>query len=84
MGSISTITYISELILCSTISKTRVCSKHFKEEDYHSPDRAGRCLLKEGAIPTVLNWAAASKPRREIIRHIERCVGHENLTKAAL
>ncbi|XP_020600925.1 uncharacterized protein LOC110040080, partial [Orbicella faveolata] len=53
-------------------SKTRVCSKHFKEEDHHSPDRAGWRLLKEGAIPTVFNWAAASKPRREIIRHIER------------
>ena len=66
------------------MSRTRVCSKHFKEEDYHSPDRAGRSLFKEGAIPTVFNWAAALKPRREIIRHVKRCIELENLTKTVL
>ena len=55
-------------------SKTRVCSKHFKDEDFNAPDNAGRRLLKKGTVPTVFSWATASNNRRKIIRHVERCV----------
>lgn len=51
---------------------TRVCSRHFIDEDYLAPDKAGRRLLKRGAVPSKFDWTSEPKVRRNIIRHIER------------
>nr|XP_018672850.1 uncharacterized protein LOC108950989 [Ciona intestinalis] len=50
-------------------SKTRVCSKHFKEEDFRPPDNSGRRLLKEGTLPSVFDWTATTNTRRKVLRH---------------
>ncbi|KAK3742616.1 hypothetical protein QZH41_018331 [Actinostola sp. cb2023] len=53
-------------------SSTRICSRHFIDEDYQPADNAGRLLLKRGAIPTKFDWSSKPKTRRKIIRHIDR------------
>ncbi|KAK3708951.1 hypothetical protein QZH41_008682, partial [Actinostola sp. cb2023] len=53
-------------------SSTRICSRHFIDEDYQPADNAGRLLLKRGAIPTKFAWSSKLKTRRKIIRHIDR------------
>lgn len=53
-------------------NNTRVCSKHFSEEDFLPTDNAGRRLLKQGAFPHIFTWKPNAKVRRKIIRHVER------------
>ena len=54
---------------CAT---TRVGGRHFRKEDYKLPNNVGSCMLKDGAIPTVLCWSGKGKQRRKVIRHTER------------
>ncbi|XP_068696963.1 uncharacterized protein [Montipora foliosa] len=46
-------------------SNTRVCSRHFREEDYTiSEDGKGkRTVLKKGAVPSVFQWTTTKLPR---------------------
>ena len=62
----------SNIISCKITSGTRVCSRHFNEEDYQEPDKAGRRRLKRGAIPSKFDWSIEPKTRRKIIRQVER------------
>ncbi|PFX29297.1 hypothetical protein AWC38_SpisGene5940 [Stylophora pistillata] len=50
---------------------SRVCSRHFIDEDYLAPDKAGRRLLKRGAVPLKFDWTSEPKVRRKIIRHTD-------------
>ena len=45
---------------------TRVCSKHFCEEDYKvSEDGKGnKIVLKKGAVPTIFKWSSKKKRSR--------------------
>lgn len=45
---------------------TRICSRHFKDEDVHQTP-SGRRRIKEGAVPTVFHWRP-DKSRRPIVR----------------
>ncbi|XP_046853169.1 uncharacterized protein LOC124446360 [Xenia sp. Carnegie-2017] len=45
-------------------SSTRVCSRHFLEDDYLPPDNAGRCLLKKGSVPSQFDWSSMT-PKEE-------------------
>ncbi|EDO32204.1 predicted protein [Nematostella vectensis] len=53
-------------------SGTRVCSRHFSEEDYLAPDNAGRRMLKRGSVPSIFDWSSQPKSRRKIVRHTDR------------
>lgn len=50
----------------------KVCSRHFIDEDYLAPDKAGRRLLKRGAVPSKFDWTSQPKVRRKIVRYIDR------------
>ncbi|EDO39153.1 predicted protein [Nematostella vectensis] len=52
-------------------SGTRVCSRHFIEEDYLAPDNAGRRMLKRGSVPSIFDWSSQPKSRRKIVRHTD-------------
>eukprot|EP00795_Rhopilema_esculentum_P015521 gene15521-6784_t len=62
-------------------SNTRVCSRHFGADDYKEPDSSGRRLLKEGAVPSIFDWAAEPKTRRKIVRHTNRLTDTEDLAE---
>ncbi|XP_022804685.1 uncharacterized protein LOC111341903 [Stylophora pistillata] len=53
-------------------SSTRVCSRHFTEQNYNPPTESGRQLLKREAVPSKFNWSTESKSRRRIIRHVDK------------
>ena len=46
-------------------SNTRVCSRHFREEDYTiSEDGKGkRTVFRKGAVPSVFKWTAKKRSR---------------------
>uniref|UniRef100_A0A673GC90 THAP domain-containing protein 1 n=1 Tax=Sinocyclocheilus rhinocerous TaxID=307959 RepID=A0A673GC90_9TELE len=42
---------------------TRVCSRHFKGDDFFEPSTpTARRLLKKGAVPTLLMWSDSTLP----------------------
>lgn len=49
---------------------TRICSRHFKAEDYEL-QQFGRVRqrLKKDVVPTVFNWHTPKPPRRKLFRH---------------
>ena len=49
-------------------ANTRVCSRHFTEEDYKPTDKSGRRCLKNDVVPSVFNWTVKRKERRKILR----------------
>ena len=48
---------------------TRVCSKHFCEEDYKvSEDGKGKkIVLKKGAVPTIFKWSSEKRSRSTFV-----------------
>ncbi|CAN7998186.1 unnamed protein product [Ixodes hexagonus] len=48
---------------------TKVCSRHFKEEDYLAGYVNGRRFLKEGVIPSVFGFSVPKVSRRTIHRN---------------
>ncbi|EDO46201.1 predicted protein [Nematostella vectensis] len=55
-------------------SGTRVCSRHFSEEDYLALDNAGQRMLKRGSVPSIFDWSSQPKSRRKIVRHTDRLI----------
>ncbi|KAM7297119.1 uncharacterized protein ISCGN_022272 [Ixodes scapularis] len=48
---------------------TKVCSKHFKEEQYLPGYVNGRRFLKEGVVPSVFRFSVTKVPRRTLHRN---------------
>ncbi|KAK3708826.1 hypothetical protein QZH41_019572, partial [Actinostola sp. cb2023] len=52
-------------------SATRVCSRHFRKEDF-KPATSDRPYLKRGAIPSIFEWSVQQpKARRSIVRNVQ-------------
>uniref|UniRef100_A0A8C1YKK1 THAP domain-containing protein 1 n=1 Tax=Cyprinus carpio TaxID=7962 RepID=A0A8C1YKK1_CYPCA len=51
---------------CKVSPNTRVCSRHFKSDDFIEPSTpTARRLLKKGAVPTLFLWSdSTSAPKR--------------------
>ena len=49
---------------------TRVCSKHFCEEDYKVSEngRGKKIVLKKVAVPTILKWSSEKRSRSTFVR----------------
>lgn len=48
---------------------TKVCSKHFRDDDFFPGYVNGRKFLKEGIVPSTFRFSAQKVPRRKLQRH---------------
>ncbi|CAN7975661.1 unnamed protein product, partial [Ixodes persulcatus] len=64
---------------------TKVCSKHFRDEDVFPGYVNGRKVLKEGIVPSTFRFSAQKVPRRKLQRHNAQPVNNRspvNMTAA--